>query len=227
MEKLRLNRFLKTRAEVNEATNFIKANGLAEHALSCKNFDISLICSNLGDGNLLDMGFIGSHVLDNAVKLGLTGRKVGIDLLYKEEFANDWPNLTGHCEFYSSDLMNTPFEDGSFQNITCLSVIEHSVDFNLLAKECARLLTSDGQLFLTFDYFDPKPDTSKTKLYDLAWNILDRNDVLTLIEACKNNGLVLLSDIDWTLGDAVINPTFCSPTDVSYTFGCLMFKKVS
>lgn len=222
-----MNKFLKTRAGVDQATDFIRANGMVEHALSCKNFDISIIGSNLGDGDLLDMGFIGSHVLDNAVKLGLTGRKVGIDLLYKEEFANDWPILTGNCEFYSSDLMNTPFDNESFQNITCLSVIEHMVDFNLFAKECSRLLKNDGHLYLTFDYFEPKPDTSKSKLYDLDWNILDRNDVMSLIAACESCGLTLQDDIDWTLGDAVINPTFCSPTDVSYTFGCLMFKKTA
>jgi 2-polyprenyl-3-methyl-5-hydroxy-6-metoxy-1,4-benzoquinol methylase len=43
-----------------------------------------------------------------------------------------------------ADLMDPPFEDGKFDYITCLSVIEHEVDFNKLSVQCSRLLKSGG-----------------------------------------------------------------------------------
>jgi 2-polyprenyl-3-methyl-5-hydroxy-6-metoxy-1,4-benzoquinol methylase len=77
--------------------------------------------------------------------------------------------------------MDTNFENGEFDTIVSCSVIEHQVDFKKFAKECGRLLRIGGNLCVSFDYFNPKPDTSKMKLYSLDWNILDRQDVLNLI----------------------------------------------
>jgi 2-polyprenyl-3-methyl-5-hydroxy-6-metoxy-1,4-benzoquinol methylase len=215
-----LNRFLKTRNEINQCTEILRQNNLIEHGLDCKNFDIKEISAHLTDGNLLDMGASGSFILHNAIKLNLSGRKVGIDL--SPVAAHD---RAEGAEYFEGDLMKTPFSDGEFQNLTCLSVIEHQVDYSLLAKECARLLKSGGQLFLTCDYFNPKPDTSAMKLYSLDWNILDKEDVLRLVSILDKNGLKITSEIDWTTQEAVINPTYCSPANVSYTFGIFHFIK--
>lgn len=233
MEKKPLNRFLKNKEEINQCTNFIRQNNLVEHAIDCKNWDIAMIVPYLSDGNILDMGCIGSHILHNASKLNLLGLKFGIDLLFKPEDIDnseyswnnpDNPKVPG-CGFYQGDLMNTGFMSELFNYITCLSVIEHSVDFKLLAKECHRLLNKGGKLFITFDYWEPAPNTKEMKLYDLNWNILDKNSVLSLVESCSEAGLHLTSDIDWTIQEAVINPSYCSPSNVSYTFGILMFEK--
>lgn len=233
MDLPKLNCFLQTRAEINECTHTLKANNLVEHALECKNWDLAKIVPYLGDGNVLDMGCIGSHILDNVARLKLNGLKYGVDLLFKPEDLDDSPGSWNNpsspkvpgCKFFKGDLMHTPFNDGEFQYVACLSVIEHNVDFNLLAAECARLLSTGGKLFLTYDYWDPKVNTEAIKLYDLNWNILDKNDVLSLVEACTKNGLKLSGPIDWTTQDQVINPNYNSPANVSYTFGILMFIK--
>lgn len=234
MDMPKLNCFLQTRAEIDNCTQFLKVNNLVEHALGCKNWDLAKIVPYLGNGNILDMGCIGSHILDNVARLNLTGLRYGVDLMFKPEDIDDsagsWnnastPKVPG-CKFFQSDLMKTPFDNDTFQCITCLSVIEHGVDFDLLASECSRLLSHGGKLFITYDYWDPKVDTKEMKLYDLRWNILDKNAVLSLVNACSKNGLHLSEPIDWATQDQVINPNYNSPSNVSYTFGILLFTKI-
>lgn len=230
MQKQPLNFFLKTRQQIEDCGQQLRDAGLMEHGLSCKNFDLAYILPHIGDGNILDMGSCGSFLLYNAVKKGVQGEKHGIDLAYPDDYVLTWPPehsvVTEGVHCFKGDLMNPPFEDGKFNYITCLSVIEHEVDFDKLAKQCSRLLAPGGKLFISFDYWDPKIDTTGKKLFDLDWNILDSNDLLKLIEVCLQNGMPLSSPaIDWTLQDTVINPSYCAPFDAAYTFGLFMFEK--
>lgn len=215
-----MNRFLQTRKEVDECTRYLKKRGLISHFFTCKDFDIANICAELKDGDLLDMGANGSYLLPNAVKMGIKGRKCGIDLGTPEY------DLKG-IEYIKGDLMKCPYEDNSFDTITCLSVIEHEVDFDKLAKECARLLRKDGSIYITFDYWNPKVDTTDvgTKLYGLKWTILDASDVSRLEVEMGNHGLQMTSNMDWKTTDTVINNQFCAPYGKAYTFGLLKFKK--
>lgn len=216
-----MNKFLLTKTEVDECTAWLKQRGLVSHHFTCKDFDVANICKELKDGTMLDMGSNGSWILQNAVKMGIRGHKFGIDLS-PPEFKTDGVNYT------QGDLMNTAYKKNSFDTITCLSVIEHEVDFEKLAKECARLLKKNGMLYISFDYWNPKVDTTDvgTKLYNLKWTILDAADVSRLEVALGNNGLRMTGNLDWTTKDAVINPQFCAPYGKSYTFGLLSFKKV-
>jgi SAM-dependent methyltransferase len=221
LNKLPLNKFLKSRAEVNQCEDDIIRAGLKPHGLQCKCFDLRNIIPNLRDGNFCDLGAAGSFILHNHVILNMKGRRVGIDLVDVAEH-----DRTSGVEYFKGSLMNTPFKDGEFDQITCLSVIEHEVDYTAFAKEVSRLLKSGGDAFVSFDYCEPKVDTSKTKLFSLDWNILSRADAEKLIEVCASHGLKLTSDVDWTTNEWVINPQYCSPVaDVSYTFGLFHFKK--
>ena len=124
--------------------------------------------------------------------------------------------------------MSCPYEDNSFDTITCLSVIEHEVDFDKLAKECSRLLRKGGILYITFDYWNPKVNTDDvgTKLYGLKWTILDASDVSKLEVALGKQGLNMTSNMDWETKETVINNQFCAPYGKAYTFSLLKFKKV-
>lgn len=227
--KPNLNFFLRTRSEIDQCTQFLKENGLMEHGLSCKNFDMAYILPHIGDGNILDMGSCGSFVLYNTVKKGCVGEKHGIDLMYPEDYVLTWPPehtvVTEGVSCIKGDLMNPPYEDGKFQYITCLSVMEHEVDLSKLAEHCSRLLSAGGKLFLTFDYWDPKIDTTGKELYGLKWNILSRQEVEAMISIFQSKGLQITGEIDWATDEAVINPAFCSPFDVAYTFGVFEFEK--
>lgn len=215
-----MNKFLRTRAEVDQCTAYLKKYGLTSHHFTCKDFDVANICKDLKDGDMLDMGSNGSWILQNSVKLKRKGRKCGIDL-GSPEF------VVEGVEYIKGDLMATPYPDASFDIITCLSVIEHEVDFDKLASECGRLLRKGGELYISFDYWPEKVNTDDvgTKLYGLKWNILDSKDVTELELAMGRNKLHMSSNLDWTVKDKVINPQFCSPYGREYTFGLLKFLK--
>ncbi len=218
-----MNKFLQSRADIDDATKYLQDNGLVESGISAKNWEVVQVIPYMRDGNWLDMGSNGGVVLDNLVRKKITGFKMGIDLAYpatlmQSSYVNGYDQIKG-------DLMDTKLPTGLFNFITCLSVVEHQVDYEKLAKEISRLMAS-GSAFVSFDYWKPKPDTSKTKLYSLDWNILDDNDVLELVDDFEAEGLELSGDIDWKTNEAVINDTYCSPVkDVAYTFGILHFVK--
>lgn len=215
-----MNNFLKTRAEVDNCTQYLIDNGLIQSGLSCKNYDVANVVKELKDADILDMGSSGSEILSNAVRLNLIGRKVGIDLAYEDN------SFIDGIELYKGDLMSTLFNDEAFDIITCLSVVEHSVDINKLATECNRLLRHNGKVFVSFDYWPEKINTKGVLLYNLEWEILCKEDVLKMVEYFKANGLELTSEIDWAVQDAVINSTYCSPSPLAnYTFGILEFIK--
>ena len=216
-----MNKFLQTRHEVDQCTAWLKSKGLTSHHFTCKDFDVANICKELKDGDMLDMGSNGSWILQNALKMGIKGKKCGIDLS-PPEF-----NTEG-IEYKQGDLMKTPYKKESFDIITCLSVIEHEVDFDKLAKECSRLLRKGGILYISFDYWNPKVDTTDvgTKLYGLKWTILDSADVSRLEVSLGNNGLRMSSNFDWTTKETVINDQFCAPYGKKYTFGLMKFIKV-
>lgn len=216
-----MNEFLKSRQDVDIATQYLQDNGLVESGLSCKNWEVAQVIPYMKEGNWIDLGSNGSVVIENLIAKQVKGIKVGIDLAYTEN-----KTLPNGVDLIKGDLINAPFPDSYFDFITCLSVIEHSVNVESLAKECNRLLSNGGQVFLSADYWNPKPDTSKMRLYSLDWNVLDKNDILNLVRAFKDNRLHITSDIDWVLHDAVINDQFCSPAaGVSYTFGIFHFIK--
>jgi FkbM family methyltransferase len=178
------------------------------------------IISRIKDGNFCDLGADGSYILQNLVHVGHVGLKYGIDLGFKEDY-----QISNGIEYFKGDLMHTGFSNSTFSFLTCLSVIEHQVNFKDLAKECSRLLVPNGELIITCDYWDPKINTNGMKLYGLEWNILCKKDVIQLILDMEEQGLQLTTDVDWTTNEDVINPKYCSPYPVSYTFGIFHFVK--
>lgn len=221
LTKLPLNKFLQSRAEVNQCTEDLTRASLKLHGLSCKNFEIRNIVPYLKDVPMIDLGAAGSFTLHNHSVLGFKSRRVGIDLVPVADH-----DRIGDAEYFVGPLTETPFKDGEFGQATCISVLEHAVEYSAFAKEASRILQKGGDLFVSFDYCPDKIDTSKTKLFDLSWNILSRVNVLELVEEMKKVGMTITSEIDWTTNEMVINDTYCSPVaGVSYTFGLLWFKK--
>ena len=200
-------RLLKSREEVSGAHQLVRRSGLIHHHDSIKDWDLSQIVPELDHGDILDMGAYGSFVLPNIVKRGLGGRKVGIDL-------RKAPDLDG-VELLVGDLTKTPFSAHSFDTLTCLSVIEHGVDFAAFASEAARLLRPGGRLYVTFDYWEPKIVTG----HGPAWEILDRRQVETLIRELESRRLLLLEPFDWSLDEKVV-----SHAGHEYTFGIIVCR---
>jgi SAM-dependent methyltransferase len=211
-------KLLKKRHEVEECTQFLRRNGFVSHTDACKDWDLAHIVPAIGDGNVLDMGSSDSCVLKNLSLKRVRGEKYGIDLRAPFVAVSDAKYLVG-------DLMNTGLPAEHFSNITCLSVLEHEVDFSRFAREAARLLAPGGHLFVTFDYWDPKV-IPPIKLFGLDWQPLDAEMLRQFIATCARFGLHLMEDFDFELGDPVIRVGYFSPhPDVSYTFGMAVFQK--
>lgn len=217
-EKRDLCKFLQTTEEIHQCTAIMYENGYVSHDLICKNWDLAHIIPEIKDGRFLDMGSSDSFILKNLSLIGFVGELHGIDLRS--------PNVPVNNVNYSiGDLMDTKYPDNHFRYISCLSVIEHEVDFEKFAAEVSRILEPNGKLFLTFDYWNPKIKTD-IELFGLKWNILDKNDVELLINVLKKNNLVTVTDIDWNLGKPVINQMYGSPDKgYKYTFGMLVLTK--
>jgi FkbM family methyltransferase len=213
-----LCKFLKNRAEVEECTRFLHRNGYVSHNLRCKDWDLAHIIPEIGHGNFLDMGSSDSYILKNVSLKRTNGEKYGID-----RYDPDVP--ISDVTYFKGDLLKTPLPDASLDYITCLSVIEHQVDYKLFAREVSRLLTPKGKLFVTIDYWDPLLSIP-VKAYDLDWQPLDKALTLSLISACRDRDLHLVQEVDWRTQDQVIHWGYYSPhPEVSYTFGLLTFEK--
>ena len=215
-----MNEILKTRIDIDQATKWLQDNKLIKSGISAKNWEAVQVLPLLKDGDLLDMGSSGGIILETAVLMGIKGRKVGIDLAYPKSVTTDT------LELIHGDLMDCPIEDNSFDTVISLSVVEHQVDVNKFAKECNRLLRPGGTVIVSFDYWPEQLNTKGVWLYNLEWNILNKEDLIVLMWEFHNIGLELTSPFDWEVQDAVINPAYCSPVaGISYTFGILQFIK--
>jgi SAM-dependent methyltransferase len=215
---MKLCEFLKNRSDINLSTEWLRQNGYFPNTIcSPKDWDLRHILPEIGDGNFLDMGCYGSHVIKNLTIKGVKGDMVGIDL---SEPDMQLPN----ARYLIGDLMNVPIDSGYFDNIACLSVIEHQVDLVKFAKEASRLLKVGGRVFVTFDYWEPTI-ISNVKMFGLEWNPLDTKEVKRLIYECEIVGLRLVEDVDWTIQEKVITKGFWAPGDFGYTFGIVTFEK--
>jgi len=209
--------FLKSRQDVDACTRFLYRNGFVPHSLGCKNWDLAHILPEITDGNVLDMGSSDSYMLKNLALKGISGGMYGLDL-------QDPDVSVRGVRYILADLMMAPFRARSFRYITCLSVLEHGVDFRRFAQETARLLQPGGKLFVTFDYWNPKV-VPQIKLHGLPWQPLDAPALERLITECAREQLWLVHPMDWRLGEAVIGADYYSPhPDVRYTFGIAGFQ---
>jgi SAM-dependent methyltransferase len=124
----------------------------------------------------------------------------------------------------AGDLCDTKIASSSCDFITCISVIEHGVDVEAFAKEASRLLRPEGQIWVTFDYWEPASDNTadEVKIFGLPWNIFDRNKVERMIESAKKYGL--------ELKDTAVSIPECREKTLDYfgkqyTFMGIAFKK--
>ncbi len=221
-----MNNFLQTRWECDAATTYLRDNKFINSGLSCKDWEASEFVKFMqakeikGELDIVDLGSSGSVVLDNAVALGIKGVKCGIDLVYKEDLV-----LDNGVHLIVGDLMQTPFEDESFDVVVSLSTIEHDVDLGDFAKEVSRIVKRGGDAIVSFDYWPERIDTRGTVLYNLDWQILNVGDVNMLISEFAKQDMHISGEIDWTVNEKVITPKFCSPSSAEYTFGILNFIK--
>jgi SAM-dependent methyltransferase len=208
--------FLQSQSEIDQATKCLIQDGIPTNtACPPKNWDLWKALAHV-NGNVLDLGCgtDGSFFLKACSRLELGAERWGIDVAKS-------PPVDG-AQVIQGDLTHTPFRSGYFQTLVSLSVIEHGIDLQAFATECARLLSVGGKLVISFDAFEPKIKTDQIKMYGKPWCIFSRTDIEDLIEKLNVNGFTLTAPIDWKPSNTVI----CHPLHrIQYTFGFLVFEK--
>ena len=66
-------------------------------------------------------------------------------------FLNINKNMNTDIDFKAYDLRNMDYGDNFFDIVYCISVLEHTTDYELIIKEFKRVLKPNGLLIITFD----------------------------------------------------------------------------
>jgi len=97
-------------------------------------------------------------------------------------------------DYRVGDMTATPWPDASFAAISSISVIEHGVPLDRLARELGRLLQPRGVFVFSADYWPDEIRVEGTEAFGLPWRILSRADILDFIGLAAREGLHPLAD---------------------------------
>ena len=220
--------------EIGQNTTFISMKELPKHITAEKNWDFQhlfQIADPLDRGaKIIDLGCGGTCILRFLSKMGFTDL-YGLDLNipYIDRIRRlllMWRAKTWKRPFrlYKRNLTHSGFKSQIFDLATCVSVIEHGVDFEKFLAEAGRILKPNGLLFITADYWEDKIDTSDDPgEFGLEWNVLCRNDVQNIIKIAAGFGLQPYEDA---------NIPACDEKCISwhkrqYTFIAIVLKKTN
>ncbi len=167
------------------------------------------------DARILDLGAYCSEVPVALARMGYTGVH-GVDL---NPDVKAMP-YADRVQYTVSDFMRTPFDAGSFDAVTSISVIEHGYDPERLFAEAGRLLRPGGYFISSFDYWPEKIDTGDTKFFDMSWLIFSSQDVDHMLSVAQRHGLMPAAALKPVAQDRAIH---CMGYD--YTFAWLVLRK--
>jgi SAM-dependent methyltransferase len=211
-------------AEWQAAVAQARSRGLPLHRDLPKNWDTlgaaSTVLARVGStGRVLDAGAARYSTL--LVWLYLYGLRdlVGINL----EFRRPVRHGRGGCvRFEPGDATATRFECGSFDAVTCLSVIEHGVPIPEFLAEAARLLRPGGVLVVSTDYDAEPPDTSGHTAYGAPVHVFSPAEIEALIKLADEAGF----DLDGAFApEHRERPVHWKRLDLRFTFVRITFTR--
>ncbi len=247
MGSINYNSVLKTASEVEESINRLKSMKLFPHHGREKSWDtfkmINIISNSDNDVQVLDVGCNGSPILPMLKKIGFKNL-YGCDLILKTKYNSVLMKFI--CLFYKKEynpiiqmyhdstlnlsiqnIEETNFEDGKFDYITALSVIEHGVNIQKFFKEANRLLKKGGLLLISTDYWPSQIiNSTSTKINDkdLPDRIFSKSDIENdLMDTARLNGFELTEPIDFEFKDKVVH---WKATGLDYTFIFFALEKI-
>lgn len=197
-----MNTTLKSRQEVDDAVQLMSTMGFVPHPDPKKNWDaIGAIGGILAKTNssawILDAGGeLYSPVLPCLYLCGYRNL-VAVNLSFKRL------HRRGPITYRPGDLLRTPFPDGTFDAISCLSVIEHGVDLCEYVREMARLLKPGGILITSTDFWSSPVETFGLMAYGAPIRVLCPQDIDTLVASAREFGLEKTGPIDMNCKEQV------------------------
>ncbi|MGC2111489.1 MAG: class I SAM-dependent methyltransferase [Candidatus Korobacteraceae bacterium] len=190
-----MNATLQSRAEWEAALENGRKLHVPLHRGDEKNWDhlaaITTIVENTSrSARVLDAGAeIYSNILPALFLYGYR-ELYGINLSFTD------PTRRGLIRYLPGDLTRTPFADGFFDAITCLSVIEHGVPLESYFREMYRLLKPGGLLITSTDYFPTPVDTRGQEAHGTPIKIFSKPEILAAVELARSVGFEATGEIN-------------------------------
>ena len=215
------NGTLKSRAERDAATQNGKRLHVPLHRGDEKNWDhlaaVSTILANTNpSARILDAGAeIYSNVLPALFLYGYR-ELYGINLSFTD------PTRRGPIHYLPGDLTRTPFAEGFFDAIACLSVIEHGVPLGDYFREMYRLLKPGGVLITSTDYYPTLIDTRGQFAHGTPIKIFSKPEIEAAFDLAKSVGFELTGELDL---DCEEKPIRWGQFGLEYTFVLFTLKK--
>jgi SAM-dependent methyltransferase len=220
--------------EIGVAAKFLGHKELPKHTSGEKCWDLyqlyQIAAGLTRQGKIIDLGCGGICTLKFLRAMGFSNLH-GVDLhISLTDRAGQVVQMIRNRTFnrpfrlYRRDLTDTQLPAETFDMATCISVIEHWVDYKKFLTESYRLLKPGGLLVVTADYWEDKINLSgDSGDFGLPWDILSRADAEHLIELAQSCGFKLYQNS--TVGDCCDRPIVWHQQE--YTFIALAFVKQS
>lgn len=209
--------------QVNIAKLFASVHQLPLHHDKWKNWDSFLAIHHANrlvekGENVLDAGACRdpgspSAFLPSLKKLGFTNL-TGCNL-------DETATVTEDGILYEhGDIEKTGYPNNCFSYVTCLSTIEHGVDWRKYFQEMARIIRPKGFLFTSFDYWQNPVDTKGQRAFGVPIKIFTELEVMQMAIYAKTCGLSLMKRPIFTCKERVVEWM-----GMSYTFMNLLMRK--
>ncbi|WP_168193119.1 methyltransferase domain-containing protein [Rhodophyticola sp. CCM32] len=217
------NTTLRSRSEVEDATNILIQNGFYVIDDIPKNWDaliaLSSVLENTSAGDfILDAGApLYSSILPWLFLSGYTNL-IGIDLIFDKEVNR------GPIRYLRRDLTSTEFPDCFFSAVTCMSVIERGVDLKKYFLEMFRILKPGGVLVTSTDYWETGVDTQGKIAFGEPVVVFDRRGIEIMLEIATECGFESTGEINFDCGEKVVHWDL---VELDYTFIVFTLRRPS
>jgi SAM-dependent methyltransferase len=214
---------LQSKDEYKYYTNLVNELQLVGHHDPQKNWDslkafLNIITRVSKNSPLLDAGSSG----DSAILRWLA--QFGYENLYACDVRDKSKKYqTGRVKFSLQDLANTNYPAGSFSAVTCISVIEHGVNFYNFFSEMKRIIRPGGLLLISTDYWSQSIDTTGIFPYGLEFGqmkVLQNDDLVNILTIASHLGFSINNRFGLRTGEKAVR---WERVDREYTFVFMCF----
>jgi SAM-dependent methyltransferase len=215
------NRVLESRAEWEQAAEWGRRLHLPLHRAEEKNWDhlaavYAIVRSLPESACVLDAGAeFYSNVLPALFVQGYRNL-FGMNLSFADAARR------GPIRYLPGDITRTGFAEGSFDAVTCMSVIEHGVPLKAYFCEMFRLLKPGGLLITSTDYYPEPMNTGGRTAHGAAIRIFCRREIEEMITDARAYGFEMTDEIDLGRNARTVR---WDEYDLEYTFLIFTLRK--